>query len=704
MVSRLSFFTILIILLQSLLLLVSLIFGGVLKQSRENVYSAFRDKVVSRTNYIQSEMDNRWTNLEYYVKELSAQMSTIDFNTTKIDRDQFLYDVSNTLIEMLRSTGTTGSFLILNDNLTIEGMHHSVYIRDYDPQTNSENNEDLYLVYGPSSISKGFQIPLDRNWRYGILLDEKNSDFYEEPLKASKFSEDSMNLCYWSTPFSISMLDDPVITCSMPIFDQDKVVRGVIGVEISVAYFKKLLPSNEISTKDSLGYTLVLASQNSQELRPLFTKGGYQQRVVKENEVMTLQALSPEYNIFRLLEKNLENPIYTCVQPLNMYTQMVPYQKNVWSIMGFLEGDTLFEFVNLMIRIFFLSFAASLVLGMIGGMIISRKITKPIVSLAQTMQGHDFTKNIKLSKTGFTEIDGLVDAIEGSNRKLLNSTLKLSQIMDMVHIKIAAFEYSKRDKYVFVTNQLYDILNLERITPGNLLVNYDIFFKRLEELWKRKEPEEEDVYLAGCQPKQWVKINIIWKDDICLGVVQDVTEDIIEKHSIKKERDYDFLTQIYNRAAFQRSVEFLLQEGSLQTAALVMFDLDGLKQINDTYGHLYGDIYIRATAERLSIFPANRTILGRRSGDEFYVFFYYFSEKKEIEKELHLFYQSLSKNQILFPNEERMEIRISAGISWYQEDAFDYETLVNHADDVLYQVKQSEKGKFQEYLNAVDLD
>lgn len=90
----------------------------------------------------------------------------------------------------------------------------------------------------------------------------------------------------------------------------------------------------------------------------------------------------------------------------------------------------------------------------------------------------------------------------------------------------------------------------------------------------------------------------------------------LERRRIEHERDYDILTGLYNRQAFQRVCENLFAKPeTLGHAALLMTDLDNLKTINDTYGHDWGDQYLRQTAaawrpvpRRAPSLPASRAM------------------------------------------------------------------------------------------------
>ena len=93
---------------------------------------------------------------------------------------------------------------------------------------------------------------------------------------------------------------------------------------------------------------------------------------------------------------------------------------------------------------------------------------------------------------------------------------------------------------------------------------------------------------------------------------------MLEKQRIEYERDFDVLTNLYNYQAFLFRVRQLFSSPEqLKTAAMLMWDLDNLKYVNDTYGHEWGDRYLNALSSRLQEFQIDGGIVARRSGDEF---------------------------------------------------------------------------------------
>ena len=172
----------------------------------------------------------------------------------------------------------------------------------------------------------------------------------------------------------------------------------------------------------------------------------------------------------------------------------------------------------------------------------------------------------------------------------------------------------------------------------------------------------------------------------------------LERRRIEHERDYDILTGLYNRQAFRRICEELFAHPEkLGHAALVMTDLDNLKQINDTYGHDWGDQYLRQTGRCLAQSVPSGTLCARLSGDEFLLFFYGYRSREEIRRKLEELRDALHASTSTLPNGSQLHISISAGVAWYPKDSTNYNTLKKYADFAMYQVKQSKKGEMREF-------
>ncbi|MCE8015544.1 diguanylate cyclase [Halomonas sp. MCCC 1A17488] len=102
------------------------------------------------------------------------------------------------------------------------------------------------------------------------------------------------------------------------------------------------------------------------------------------------------------------------------------------------------------------------------------------------------------------------------------------------------------------------------------------------------------------------------------------TENKLLHLALKKTAERDGLTGLYNRGFFESALQLSIQ-GKAQSPnldfAVLMMDVDGLKQVNDRHGHVAGDQLITTVAERLQVHCRASDILARYGGDEFVVLF-----------------------------------------------------------------------------------
>jgi diguanylate cyclase (GGDEF)-like protein/PAS domain S-box-containing protein len=125
---------------------------------------------------------------------------------------------------------------------------------------------------------------------------------------------------------------------------------------------------------------------------------------------------------------------------------------------------------------------------------------------------------------------------------------------------------------------------------------------------------------------RWMRINgeMIRHADgtpILHGLKQDVTEEKLRSERFRRLAENDALTGLASRALFES--RFLNRQRTaspvVPLGALVLFDLDGFKGINDSLGHLAGDACLRVFAERLSASFPEALLTARIGGDEFAV-------------------------------------------------------------------------------------
>ena len=180
--------------------------------------------------------------------------------------------------------------------------------------------------------------------------------------------------------------------------------------------------------------------------------------------------------------------------------------------------------------------------------------------------------------------------------------------------------------------------------------------------------------------------------------------DIIERkaHTAALEHQalYDSLTSLPNRALLRDRLQHGLASAHRdgRPFALMIMDLDGFKDVNDTLGHHYGDLLLQQVGPRVQGALRVTDTVARLGGDEFAILL------PSAESEA----ASRAAEMILKALEERFQIddltlHISAsiGVAVYPEDGADAETLLRHADVAMYQAKRR-KCSYDVYDPAED--
>ena len=130
-----------------------------------------------------------------------------------------------------------------------------------------------------------------------------------------------------------------------------------------------------------------------------------------------------------------------------------------------------------------------------------------------------------------------------------------------------------------------------------------------------------------------------------------------------------------NRRAFECEVTQRLEDDPPPIAAMMMLDLDNLKYINDTYGHDWGDHYIKAAGRAVSLTFQGSGLFARISGDEFLVFVDRRPDRASIDALFDAFRHSLETSELEAPDGRTLKVRASMGVAYYPQDAGDFARL-----------------------------
>ena len=159
---------------------------------------------------------------------------------------------------------------------------------------------------------------------------------------------------------------------------------------------------------------------------------------------------------------------------------------------------------------------------------------------------------------------------------------------------------------------------------------------------------------------------------------------------------HDVLTGLPNRLFLMNKLKKRLEEHKIEKVETVMaiffIDLDNLKAVNDQYGHKTGDAILREMSKRLKNALRITDTVARLSGDEFIIFVEGLADKMDVAKVAeHIIKQFKEPFET---DNQTHQITCSMGISLYPQDGDDADTLIDHADQALYRVKNASKNDY----------
>ena len=671
---------------------------GINGQLNKNARDILIQQTENRKSYLQNEMIQKWSNLSTIsqtINERTQQLIDQDvISLQTLDSSSkasapLLNEISKELISTLYSKETTGIFVILNTHDLRENKDNKpgIYIRNDDPSTVSvKEYGDLLLEKAPVEVVRSLNISTDTHWESTFdLSTEENTLLYKPFEKAfhDKIKLEAKEYGYWNEKsYHLKNNENSAISYSMPLILPDGTVYGVVGVELLTSYLENLMPIDELKNDNQGSYVLSVET-NAQHNSLVVSSASVKRKQLKK---------------FYLTEDNDKNNFvflngkeyYAAVQNLNIYNSNGPFSKHQWQLVSLVERNQLYTFSN---HIFYLQISMIIlggIVSLIGIFYVSRKISGSISRLSKEVDNSRPVKEIpELHATGIQEIDQFSSAITALSQEVLETSTKFLNIMNMASIDIGGYEIKKGSENVYVTDNFFLLLGIDKVTLPLTYEQFEELFKEVERDYQVEiENENERIY---CIKKyvglRYVRLKMRKEADREIGIAEDITTSYLERQRIEHERDYDVLTGLYNRFSFQRH--------------LVMIDLDNLKKINDAFGHDWGDNYIRQCGKCFQENVPEKTICARVSGDEFYLFLYGFDNQEEIRQRLISMTSIMQHRTVLLPNGNKMNLSASIGISWYPQNSVYFDFLKKYADFAMYQVKKSTKGNLAEFDKAL---
>jgi len=191
--------------------------------------------------------------------------------------------------------------------------------------------------------------------------------------------------------------------------------------------------------------------------------------------------------------------------------------------------------------------------------------------------------------------------------------------------------------------------------------------------------------------------HILELEEYRLSLARKLDKKTQEVDDIRVKSYRDALTGLWNREYTKQKTDELLQAGV--NGALFMIDLDNFKAINDTYGHLEGDVVLNLFADTLREHAASQDIVSRIGGDEFVVFLPNKTNRSELSGLASDVIRSL--NARIQKKGYDVKTSVSIGISISDQDGDTFEKLYRCSDKALYYVKNNGKNFYRFFSDNI---
>lgn len=188
------------------------------------------------------------------------------------------------------------------------------------------------------------------------------------------------------------------------------------------------------------------------------------------------------------------------------------------------------------------------------------------------------------------------------------------------------------------------------------------------------------------------------RDETVTGVIvafRDVSAARAKSLEMSHLAQHDVLTDLPNRALFNDRLTqaISLAERQSKQLAVLFVDLDHFKKINDSLGHDVGDKLLQSVSGRLKACVRRSDTISRLGGDEFVMLLSQVEHAEDAAISARKILRALAAPHMI--DGKSLDINVSIGVSTYPSDGQDAESLMNRADNAMYEAKQRGRNNYQ---------
>ena len=622
-----------IVFVQGAVPFLTLIFSGIRSNMENAVIGLDSHTVENRKVVLENDMIEQWSSVYKESDSLSSaltkvlsdhQMDMQGFMGSGKVQEEYLETVFYDMVEVLQYNSTSGIFLVLgNDGDTdSEGEYKGFWVRDSDPQTKTASHTDLLMERGSKVLSQNMSISLDTSWHTDFRFQGNGKraadDFFYQPYITAENYVDSHtsmeNLGYWSKPFILEdfyMDNHKMITYSVPLV-YDKIVYGVLGIEVGVNDLAKYFPVKDLDSNLNAGFALVVDHGNG-NYEGIAGEGALYDAVSRDGRDFVLE--EPEQGALRLAQGATvgKQKIYGFVSNLELYSRNVPYEDTQWALCGFVTEDSVYGLISDVYERILGAILGSALMAVILVYFLVQYTTEPVYHLVESVRGG--VKGIHgFQKSGIQELDELHKVIENLTDTQMQTENQLLEEKERYRIAVessqdAFFTYKCKEKLLEIVNSkgndgVWDcgkhpeFLDNDSIHPADKakLVNavkssdgvLDVDFRL-----QHANGEFQWVNLSGSitfdENKERSRI---------VGCIHNVHQHKLLEQAQKRKQIYDSITSFYRLGSGLEVVETLCRDDP--EGVLVLLEIQQFSKIDERYGLIFGDIILEQFAGLLA--------------------------------------------------------------------------------------------------------
>lgn len=494
------------------------------------------------------------------------------------------------------------------------------------------------------------------------------------------------------TPVFMNATEDYLITTiAKPVYVNGELL-GVIGIDVKINTIDVHIKSRVVG---ETGYVLLIDSNHKVLTSPAHwgmseplvdaQNVGINQENLEENKVLLNQKIHTDNVALILTDVVLDYYTLVVVMPNSEYYR-TQYQFANLSVV-------VFVLINI-VGIFFILFNRTFVIDPL------RKLDRDIADID--------IKNHKGFRIPYQSKDRFLDV-----KKTLNNTLDAAEeyfnesriATNKLHLENQRFKLlidSTQDFIIQINTELHIVSAYGRGLTKLQLNETDLIGKTMNEVFSKQSVTHDDnidVALKGIHKLyDWeftydkqtfvyeTSVSPIYdQNETIIGVVsisRDITETKKKQDEIKYINQHDYLTNLYNRRAFHEKLDEESDKKSYPMT-IMMLDLNGLKIINDAFGHLKGDETLVKVSEVLNR-HLSKHFVARIGGDEFAAIITNES-KEDCEALAETIITDVSKLKI-----ENVQLSISIGLETITEKVNDFNDVIKSAENNMYRHKVTE--------------